>query len=81
MAEKIQITTTEDATNPKHYSDHPSGVECYEITQHHDFLVGNIIKYAWRCGKKKSASRLEDLKKCAWYAQRAVELEQGKAKK
>ena len=35
----------EDKVNhPKHYTNHPSGIECIEITQHHDFCIGNAIK-------------------------------------
>ncbi|WP_082773080.1 DUF3310 domain-containing protein [Methylobacterium sp. CCH5-D2] len=65
-----------DAVNhPKHYTSHPSGVECIAITEHYDFVIGNIIKYAWRAGLKDGASKIQDLEKCLWYATRAVERE------
>lgn len=64
----------ETVNHPKHYTSHPSGVECIQITEHMDFVIGNIVKYAWRAGLKED--RLEDLKKCLWYAQRAVDREQ-----
>lgn len=55
--------------NPKHYNSHPSGVECIEITRHHDFAIGNVIKYVWRAGLKEGnkAKELEDLKKARYY--------------
>lgn len=54
---------------PKHYNSHPSGVECIEITRHHDFAIGNVIKYVWRAGLKEGnkAKELEDLKKARYY--------------
>ncbi len=38
---------------PTHYTSHPSGIECIEISEHYDFCVGNAIKYLWRAGLKK----------------------------
>lgn len=34
----------DNVNHPKHYTSHPSGVECIEIVQHHDFCIGNAIK-------------------------------------
>jgi len=66
----------EDRINhPTHYTSHPSGVECIQVAEHFDFVIGNIIKYAWRAGLKNGASKIEDLEKCLWYARRAVERE------
>jgi len=59
----------EDAINhPKHYTSHPSGVECITITRHHNFAIGNAIKYLFRAGLKHP-SPVEDLKKAIWYIQ------------
>lgn len=55
--------------HPKHYCDHPSGIECIEITRHHDFAIGNAIKYLWRAGLKDSDNEIQDLKKAVWYIQ------------
>jgi hypothetical protein len=63
----------DNVNNPKHYTQHPSGVECIEITRHHDFCTGNAIKYLWRAGLKKDPSmtdiekEIEDLEKAVWY--------------
>jgi len=54
---------------PKHYNVHPSGVECIEITRHHTFNIGNVIKYVWRAGIKDEDALLEDLEKAKWYLQ------------
>jgi hypothetical protein len=66
----------DNVTHPKHYTSHPSGVECITVVEHFDFVIGNIIKYAWRAGLK--GEKLEDLEKCLWYAQRAVKRERAK---
>lgn len=65
---------TEDNVNhPEWYTQHPSGVECIEITRHYCFSIGNAIKYLWRAGLKKDASlenkqkEIEDLDKAIWY--------------
>lgn len=55
---------------PPHYTAHPSGVECIQITEHMNFLMGNAMKYLWRADLKNG---LEDLKKAAWYIQREIE--------
>ena len=59
-----------DAINPPHYQDHPSGVECIEITEHMNFCLGNAIKYIWRAGLKNNA--IEDLRKARWYIDREI---------
>lgn len=56
--------------SPKHYTSHPSGIECIEVTEHYDFCTGNAIKYLWRAGLKNDA--IEDLKKAAWYIDRRI---------
>jgi hypothetical protein len=56
---------------PKHYTSHPSGIDCIQITEHMGFNLGNAIKYIWRCDLKKND--IEDLKKALWYIQREIE--------
>ena len=64
-----------DAVNhPSHYTSHPSGIECIQVTEHFEFCIGNIIKYAWRAGLK--GKKIEDLQKCKWYVDRAIQKEQ-----
>jgi hypothetical protein len=62
----------EDIVNkPKHYTEHPSGIECIQVTEHMGFNLGNAIKYIWRCDLKKDA--IEDLKKAKWYIDREID--------
>lgn len=57
--------------NPKHYTSHPSGIECIQVTEHMSFNLGNAIKYLWRADEK--GAPLEDLKKAAWYINREIQ--------
>ena len=57
--------------HPKHYTEHPSGIECIQITEHMGFCIGNAIKYLWRADLKNNA--IEDLEKAKWYIQREIE--------
>jgi hypothetical protein len=56
--------------HPPHYTAHPSGVECIQITEHMNFNLGNAMKYIWRAGEKNSTT--EDLKKAKWYVEREI---------
>ena len=57
--------------NPVHYTQHPSGVECIQITEQMGFCIGNAIKYLWRADLKGDA--IEDLRKAEWYIQREIQ--------
>lgn len=62
-----------DKINPQHYRTHPSGVECIEIAQHHNFNIGNAIKYLWRLGLKGGNSEIEELEKAKRYIEFEIE--------
>lgn len=62
--------TSDNVNHPKHYNNHPSGVECITITEHMNFNLGNVIKYIWRTDHKNG---LEDLKKAKWYLEREIQ--------
>lgn len=64
------IAGQEEVDHPRHYTTHPSGVECIQITEHFNFCLGNAIKYIWRASKK--GDFLEDLKKARWYLDREI---------
>lgn len=55
---------------PKHYTEHPSGIECIQITEHMNFCLGNAIKYLWRADLKNN---IEDLQKAVWYISREID--------
>lgn len=70
MKAALAPTTQQDpdervVEHPPHYTSHPSGVECIEITKHLNFPLGNAIKYLWRADLKADA--LQDLKKAKAY--------------
>ena len=66
----------EKVNHPPHYTSHPSGVECIEITEHMNFCIGNAIKYLWRADEK--GNDIEDLQKAEWYIQREIARREGK---
>lgn len=57
--------------HPAHYTSHPSGIECIQVTEHMGFNLGNAIKYIWRADLKNNS--IEDLRKAVWYVQREIE--------
>ena len=73
MLEQAQITPLrlgippkEDVVHhPSHYTSHPSGIECIEISKHMNFPLGSAMKYIWRAGLKDDA--LLDLRKAKEY--------------
>lgn len=56
--------------HPKHYTSHPSGVECIEITQHMGFNLGNAMKYIWRADLKGNA--IQDIEKAIRYLNQEI---------
>jgi len=56
--------------HPPHYTAHPSGVECIQVTEHMGFCLGNAVKYIWRADLKNDA--IEDLRKAVWYIEREI---------
>ena len=57
--------------HPAHYTQHPSGVECIQITEHMTFNLGNALKYIWRSNNK--GNPIEDLRKAVWYIEREIQ--------
>ncbi len=64
----------DNVNHPKHYTQHPSGVECIQITEHMGFCLGNAIKYLWRADLKNG---VEDLEKAKWYIDREIKKRKG----
>lgn len=56
---------SDPVNRPLHYTTHPSGIECLDVTRHMNFNLGNAVKYIWRCGLKGNA--IEDLEKAVFY--------------
>lgn len=69
---KMSTGAVNDLVNhPKHYTDHPSGVECIQITEHMSFNLGNAMKYIWRADLKHDTP-IQDLEKAIWYINREI---------
>ena len=68
MTDTVDLDSTVD--HPAHYRQHPSGVECIQITEHMGFNLGNSVKYIWRADEKGNA--MEDLAKARWYIDREI---------
>lgn len=74
----LKYSNQDVVNHPSHYTGHPSGIECIQITEHMGFNLGNALKYIWRCDLKKDA--IEDLKKARWYIDRELAKREAEAK-
>ena len=78
MEQKTEIKA-DNVNHPAHYNSHPSGIECIEIARHHNFNIGNAIKYLWRAGLKSEKGmedadkQVEDLRKAIFYINDEIE--------
>ena len=68
--------TIDPVNHPRHYTSHPSGIECIEVTEHMGFNLGNAVKYIWRADEKGNAR--QDLEKAIWYIRREIQKRDGK---
>jgi hypothetical protein len=68
---KLSSSAHDPVNHPKHYTEHPSGIECIQITEHMGFNLGNALKYIWRADLKNNA--VEDLQKAVWYINREID--------
>lgn len=59
---------SDQVRHPKHYNEHPSGIECLDVVRHMNFNLGNAMKYIWRAGLK-SDDAVQDLEKAIFYLQ------------
>jgi hypothetical protein len=74
-----QFQQSDPVNHPSHYTSHPSGIECIQITEHYNFCVGNSIKYLGRQGLKTTGitdskrEQIQDCEKAIWYIQRHIQ--------
>ena len=73
MATTQSDNPNEQVEHPRHYNQHPSGIEAIEIIEHLPCNLGNAIKYIWRCGLKASSDPLRDLRSAEWYVRREID--------
>jgi hypothetical protein len=58
----------DEVNHPTHYTKHPSGIECIEVSETLGFNLGNCFKYLFR--RQLKSDPMVDLKKALWYAER-----------
>jgi hypothetical protein len=63
--------------HPKHYNEHPSGVECIDIIKHMNWCLGSAIKYIWRADLKDND--IEDLEKAIFCIQQEIDKRNGES--
>lgn len=68
--ETERVEPVDIINHPPHYTSHPSGIECIQVTEHMSFTLGNAVKYIWRADLKND--KLEDLRKARWYLDREI---------
>lgn len=71
FAEVNKQAEADMVNHPPHYTSHPSGVECIQVTEHMNFNLGNVVKYVWRCDDKHEIP-IEDLEKAEFYLKREI---------
>lgn len=66
--------SNEMINNPIHYGGKENVYETIKVIDNWelDFLLGNVIKYISRAGKKDPTKKLEDLKKALFYLERKI---------
>lgn len=57
--------TPDPVNRPSHYTAHPSGVECIEISEHLCANLAQALQYVWRAPYKGRMA--EDLAKARWF--------------
>jgi len=70
LKNSVASAAADVVNHPPHYTQHPSGIECIQITEHMGFNLGNAVKYIWRADLKGNS--IEDLKKAVWYINREI---------
>lgn len=66
----VKAPASDAVHHPAHYTSHPSGIECIQITEHMSFNLGNVVKYLWRADEK--GTPIQDLEKARWYLDREI---------
>ncbi len=73
LAPKVYETKSDPVNHPSHYCD--GGIETLDfiLAKRLDFLLGQVVKYVSRAGKKDPAKEIEDLEKAQFYLNRKIE--------
>ena len=80
ISDEFKKQTKDTVNAPAHYQSE-SGMECWQAQVAAVGRSGYVahcrataIKYCWRAGNKDPRREAEDLRKAAWYLQKAAEL-------
>jgi len=71
MNADLGSTMNDNVHHPRHYTAHPSGIECIQVVEHMGFCLGSAVKYIWRADLKGNA--IEDLEKARFYIDREID--------
>jgi len=71
--EKEATVGYEFVDHPRHYNEHPGGIECIDVIEHMTHNIGAAVKYLWRVGLKPGEGYKRDLEKAKWYINREIE--------
>lgn len=66
---KIQ---NDNVNHPKHYTQHPSGVECCDISQWLSGCLAQAFQYVWRAGSKADNPKEQDLEKAIFWIKKEL---------
>lgn len=69
------VRSNDSVKKPGYYTSHPSGIECWDVTRHMNFNLGNAVKYIWRCDLKDNP--IQDLEKAIEYLQDEIAMQKG----
>lgn len=62
----------EQIDHPRHYNQHPAGIEAIDVIEHWPCNIANAVKYLWRAGLKPGIDAETDLRKASWYVEREI---------
>ena len=69
--QEFDVRVEGEFETPSHYAWLP--IQPQEICRYLPFNLGNVVKYACRCGKKEGESAVKDLRKAAVYLEDEIE--------
>jgi len=77
LTHEVDEAKNDPVNHPGHYTD--GGIETLDfiLAKKMDFLLGQVVKYVSRAGKKDPTKEIEDLEKAEFYLKRKIDLLKG----
>ena len=69
----------DNVNHPKHYTQHPSGVECCDISKWLSGCLAQAFQYVWRAGSKADNPKKQDLEKAIFWINKELTIPYDKA--